>query len=203
MNTGLPEAHRHTQAVCQATGGNGCKILEDCLKRSKCSLPKTIKTLPEGGKARGWPYSIGDELKSDDIQVGRKLSGSLTLINTFNSDSRQQECIKWVLAASRDKRHCTCIHQSCPSPTAHMIHKITCSLTESSLTLWKGHSPRRWEPQEISSNITEHPLFARHYAKDVTSSIYSILPAPSVIGRHVLELACTSLCLHLFQVHVQ
>lgn len=82
-------------------------------------MPKTIKTLPEGGKARGWPYSIGDELKSDDIQVGRKLSGSLTLINTFNSDSRQQECIKWVLAASRDKRHCTCIHQSCPSPTAH------------------------------------------------------------------------------------
>lgn len=37
---------------------------------------------------------------------------------------KQQECIKWVLAASRDKQHHACINQSIPSPTADVIHKI-------------------------------------------------------------------------------
>lgn len=47
--------------------------------------------------------------------------------------------MKWVLAASRDKEHSTCINQSIPVTTGDMIHMIVCCIKKSSQMLWKGH----------------------------------------------------------------
>ena len=113
---------------------------------------------------------------------------------------KQQECIKWMLAASRDKQQCACINQSSPSPTADMIHKPVGSIIKSSLVQWKSYSTRSQEYQEISVNITEHLLFARPCAKHIKSSGCSSLPVPSVINSDVLEPACNSWWEHLFTV---
>lgn len=99
-----------------------------------------------------------------------------------------------VLATSRDEHHCTCINQSSPSPTENMTSKIMCSIRESNQILWKEDSTKSQEAQEGPADITtgKHLLFDRHYAKHFISSVYSSLPASSVIGRDVLESACTS-----------
>lgn len=45
INTGLPDPHKHAQAALQATGGNGCRNLDDYLKGEQMLLARTIETL--------------------------------------------------------------------------------------------------------------------------------------------------------------
>lgn len=87
---------------------------------------------------------------------------------------RQEECIKWVLAASRDKQHCICINQYGLSPTADMTHKMVCSITAKQPDSRKGPSSLKSEHQEVPANTREHLLFARRYARHLTRSIYSV-----------------------------
>ena len=84
----LPKPHTHAQAILQAIGGNDYDIWRTLGRRNRCSLSKTIAILHEAGRPRGSPCRIGHKEWSDAIQVGRKPSGRLSLINDFHCDSK-------------------------------------------------------------------------------------------------------------------